>query len=247
MTKIIVVLTIFILDHEEMTFFRCIWPHWFSPWPQNDTDLTFNLSSRSNCFWNTDAYKSLSLYNSNEGSFVAVCCICHILEQILLPPTHNSYILQISNVLYTHNFSPLYKLNVQAIRLLTSRKWNGEYGSLISWNWMSLLLVKLTAALLIMPIALDDLWSFYPHPRDGIPATLHVILLDKTCFFLWHFWYIACLAFIKLFNLTRTSTTVDYVTQLRTCYGEHLNEHFYEAPYLFIFDPKTHILHLFLH
>ena len=143
MTKRIVVLTIFILDHEKMTFFRWFWPHWFSPWPQNEPDLTFNLSSRSNCFWNTDAYKSLSLYNSNEGSFVAVCCICHILEQILLPPPHNSYLLQISNVLYTHNFRPLYKLNVQAIRLLTSRKWNREYGSLISWNWMSLFLVQI--------------------------------------------------------------------------------------------------------
>ena len=53
-------------------------------------------------FWNTDAYKSLSLYNSNEGSCVAVCCICHILEQILLTPPHNSYFLQISNVfIYT--------------------------------------------------------------------------------------------------------------------------------------------------
>ena len=43
-----------------------------------------------------------------------------------------------------------------------------------------------------------------------------------------------------------TSTTVDYVTQQRTSYGEHINERFYEAPYLFVSDPKTHILHLFL-
>ena len=88
----------FYTDQEKITFFRWIWPHWFSHWPQNDTDLTLNLSLRSNCFWNTDAYKNLSLYNSNEGSFAAVCCICHILEQILLPPPHNSYLLQISNV-----------------------------------------------------------------------------------------------------------------------------------------------------
>ena len=43
-----------------------------------------------------------------------------------------------------------------------------------------------------------------------------------------------------------TSTTVDYVTQQRISYGEHLNERFYEAPYLFVSDPKTHILHLSL-
>ena len=97
-TKIMVGLTIFILEREKITFFQWFWPHQFSPWPQNGPDLTFNLCSRSNCFWNTDAYKSLSLYNSNEGSCVAVCCICHILEQILLPPPHNSYLLQISNV-----------------------------------------------------------------------------------------------------------------------------------------------------
>ena len=59
--------------------------------------------------------------------------------------------------------------------------------------------LKLTTVLLIRPIALDDLWPLDPHPRDGIPSTLHVILLDKKCFFLWHFWYIACLVFIKLF------------------------------------------------
>ena len=92
----------FYTDQEKITCFRWFWPHGFSPWPKNDTDLTLNLSLRSNCFWNTDAYKSLSLYNSNERSFVAVCCICHILEQILLPPPHNSYLLQISNVfIYT--------------------------------------------------------------------------------------------------------------------------------------------------
>ena len=101
-TKIMLVLTIFILENEEIAFFQWFLPHQFSPWPQNDPDLTFNLCSRSNCFWNTDAYKSLSQYNSNEGSFVAVWCICHILEQILLPPPHNSYLLQISNVfIYT--------------------------------------------------------------------------------------------------------------------------------------------------
>ena len=37
---------------------------------------------------------------------------------------------------------------------------------------------------LIRPIALDDLCPLDPHPRDGIPATLHVILVDKKCFFL---------------------------------------------------------------
>ena len=101
-TKIMVVLTIFILEQEKITCFRWFWPHQFSPWPQNDHNLTFNLRSRSNCFWNTDAYKSLSLYNSNEGSFVAVGCICQILEQILLPLPHNSYLLQNSNVfIYT--------------------------------------------------------------------------------------------------------------------------------------------------
>ena len=106
-TKIMVVLTIFILEQEKITFFRWFLPHQFSPWPQNDPYLTFNLCSRSNCFWNTDAYKSLSLYNSNEGSFVAVCCICHILEQIMLPPPHNSYLLQNSNVFYVHITSGL--------------------------------------------------------------------------------------------------------------------------------------------
>ena len=55
--------------------------------------------------------------------------------------------------------------------------------------------------------------TFDPNPGDGIPATLHVICLDKKWFFLWYFWYIAYLAFIKLFNLTSTSTAVYYVTQ----------------------------------
>ena len=118
-----------------MTFFRWILSHYFSPWPKNDPNSTFNLSTRSNCF-------------------LKYWCIQK-------------------------------------------------------------------------------------------PATLHVILLDKKCFFLWNFWYIACLAFIKLFNLTRTSSTVDYVTQQRTFNGEHLNERFYQAPYLIVSDPKTHILHLF--
>ena len=156
--------------------------------------------------------------------------------------------------LYIHNFRSLYKQVENEIGNTVLKYYGIECHSTLCkyCHWWSKeiggqIRLKLTAALLIMPIALDDLWPFYPHPRDGIPATLHVILLDKTCFFLWHFWYIACLPFIKLFNITRTSTTVDYVTQLRTCYGEHLNEHFYEAPYLFIFDPKTHIRHLFSH
>ena len=84
-----------------------------------------------------------------------------------------------------------------------------------------------------------------PYPGDGISATLHVILLDKKFFFLWHFSCVACLAFIKIFNLTRTSTTVYYVTQQRTFKGEQLNERFYETPFLFVFDPKTHFLPLF--
>ena len=89
--------------------------------------------------------------------------------------------------------------------------------------------------------------TFDPNPGDGIPATLHVILLDKKCFFLWHFWYIACLAFIKLFNLTRTSTTVDYVTQQRTFNGEHLNERFYDATYLCFFLTPKHIFFIFFY
>ena len=105
-TKIMVVLTIFILERERLAFFQWFLPHQFSPWPQDEPDLTFILCSRSNCFWNTDAYKSLSLYNSSKGSFVAVCCMCHILEQILLPPPHNSYLLQISNV-FIHTTSGL--------------------------------------------------------------------------------------------------------------------------------------------
>ena len=44
--------------------------------------------------------------------------------------------------------------------------------------------LKLTAVLRIRPIALDDLSPLDPHHKDGIPATLHVILLNKKCFFL---------------------------------------------------------------
>ena len=49
-TKIMVVLTNFILEREKITFFCWFLPHQFSPWPQNEPDLTFNLCSRSNCF-----------------------------------------------------------------------------------------------------------------------------------------------------------------------------------------------------
>ena len=34
-TKIMVGLTIFILEREKITFFQWFWPHQFSPWPQN--------------------------------------------------------------------------------------------------------------------------------------------------------------------------------------------------------------------
>ena len=34
-------------------------------------------------------------------------------------------------------------------------------------------------------------------------------------------------------------------TAKKTSNGEHLNEPFYEAPYFFVSDSKTHIFHLF--
>ena len=130
-TIIMIVLTIFIMEQEKITFFQWSWPHQFSPWSQNDPDLTFNLCSRSKCFWNTDAYKSLSLYNSNEGSCVAVCCICHILEQMIYPHPIIRIYYRFLMFIYTHNFRPLYKPNVQEIRQPTSRKWNGGCSSFI--------------------------------------------------------------------------------------------------------------------
>ena len=123
-TKIMVVLTIFILEREKITFFRWFWPHQFSPWPQNDPDLTFNLCSRSNFETCLVSFKSLIFGKCNKGSLVTVSCSVQISWWILLPLPHSFPIFWKSAIFDTHNFRPLYKLNVQAIRLLTSRKWN---------------------------------------------------------------------------------------------------------------------------
>ena len=87
-TKIMVGLTIFILEREKITFFQWFWPHQFSPWPQNATDLTLNLSSRSNLETCLILFKSLIFGKCNKGSFVTVSCSVQILWWIMLPLPH---------------------------------------------------------------------------------------------------------------------------------------------------------------
>ena len=87
-TKIMVVLTIFILEQEKITFFRWFWPHQFSPWRQTACDLTLNLSSRSYFETCLILFKTLIFGKCNKGSFVTVSCSFQILWWILLPLPH---------------------------------------------------------------------------------------------------------------------------------------------------------------
>ena len=87
-TKIMVVLTIFILEQEKITFFQWFCSHQFSPWPQNDPDLTLNLSLRSNSETCLVSFKSLIFGKCNKGSLVTVSCPVQISWWILLPLPH---------------------------------------------------------------------------------------------------------------------------------------------------------------